>query len=213
MSIANNGKVNIKIGEENYFMAKAMPDINVKNVILGTKLVAWEGKLTLECKESGYSAECELYEKSRTNLVKGKILNKLSDSEPVAFIEGKCGGLTHWTYNPKHPTFKDNKSKDDKKKVLVEESPETKEKPIIPKYPKTQEVNSSINIWSSVAKCIIENDMETGDVEKTTIEAKQRGTLNGLKDKGEEFAPVWFEQDERTGWRIKDEKWYSKFTY
>eukprot|EP01088_Endostelium_zonatum_P012332 TRINITY_DN26522_c0_g1_i1.p1 TRINITY_DN26522_c0_g1~~TRINITY_DN26522_c0_g1_i1.p1 ORF type:complete len:418 (+),score=93.80 TRINITY_DN26522_c0_g1_i1:100-1353(+) len=217
VSIANNGKVNIKIGDENYFMAKAMPDINVKNVILGTKLVAWEGKLSLDCKESGYYAECELYVKDRTNLVKGKIIHKATSEEPVAFIEGKCGGLTHWFYNVKHPNHKD-KSKDEKKKlekgtILVEDNPEDKEKPITPKYPKSQEPNSSINTWSKVAKCIIENDMEKGDAEKVVIEEKQRGTLGGLKDKGEEFVPVWFEQDDTLGWRIKDEKWYKRFEY
>jgi len=187
VSIANNGKVNIKIGEENYFMSKAMPDINVKNVILGTKLVAWEGKLSLECKETGYYAECELYVKDRTNLVKGKIVHKPSGEEPIALIEGKCGGLTTWNYNAKHPNYKD-KSKDEKKKlekptILVEDAPEEKEKPIVPKYPKSQEENSSINTWATVAKCIIENDMEKGDAEKVIIEEKQRGTLNGLKDK------------------------------
>jgi len=96
---------------------------------------------------------------------------------------------------------------------LVEENPEEKEKPIIPKYPKTQEQNSSIIIWKPVAKCIIENDMDKGDLEKQQIEEKQRGTLNGLKDKGEEFVPVWFEPDEATGWKIKDEQWYKKFSY
>jgi len=223
VTVANNGKVNIKIGDENYYMPKAMPDINIKNVILGSKLVVWEGKMTLECKETGLLADCELYVKDRTNLVKGKIFNKDSDTEALVCIEGKCGGHTVWRYNSKHPSFKeDMKNKKDAKEVKKElekdhvlvEDQEVDGGAIIPKYPKTQEPNSSINTWRSVAKYIIANNMEQGDIEKVVIEEKQRGTLNGLKDKGEEFIPVWFDPDEANGsFKIKDEQWHKNYNF
>jgi len=202
-----------------------MPDMLIKNVILGSKLVVWDGKMTLECKETGLKADCELYTKDRNNLVKGTISSK--ESEPLAFIEGKCGGRTVWWFNSKHPNFaddaKDKKSKKgvkekkkdlEKERVLLDDVELEGRKNIVPKYPKQQEENSSINIWKPVAKCIIENNVDQGDVEKVTIEERQRGTLNGLKDKGEEFVPVWFEEDGQMGsWKMKEELWWKNYKF
>jgi len=205
-------------------MAKAMPDMLIKNVILGTKLVVWDGKMTLECKETGLSSECELYTKDRNNLVKGKIVSKDSD-EALAIIEGKCGGRTVWWYNSKHPSFADElkdakKSKKDtikeieKERVLLDDSEVDSGKMIVPKYPKKQEENSSINTWKPVAKCIIENNMEQGDIEKVAIEERQRKLLNDLKDKGEEFNPIWFQSDEEAdSWKIRDEEWWKNYKF
>jgi len=227
VTVANNGKVNIKVGDENYFMAKAMPDMMIKNVILGSKLVVWEGKMTLECKETGLKADCELYTKDRNNLVKGKIFSKESDTEPLAFIDGKCGGHTVWWYNSKHSSFAENGAKEknlkkskqkdmkkeiEKERVLVEDPKVDGRKILVPKYPRAQEENSSINIWKPVAKCIIENIMDQGDIEKVAIEEKQRRVLNDIKDKGEEFVPVWFKMDDETNsWKIRDELWWKNY--
>jgi len=169
-------------------------------------------------------SECELYTKDRNNLVKGKIVSKESD-EPLAFIEGKCGARTVWWYNSKHPSFAETVNKESKKskkesikeiekeRIILEDPEVDGRTMIVPKYPK-QEENSSINTWKPVAKCIIENNMELGDIEKVTIEDRQRKLLNDLKDKGEEFNPIWFKPDEEgDSWKIREEEWWKNYKF
>eukprot|EP01089_Gocevia_fonbrunei_P009279 TRINITY_DN2140_c0_g1_i1.p1 TRINITY_DN2140_c0_g1~~TRINITY_DN2140_c0_g1_i1.p1 ORF type:complete len:398 (-),score=90.13 TRINITY_DN2140_c0_g1_i1:38-1231(-) len=219
VTIANNGTVHLRVGKETYTFAKAMPDMLVKNVILGTKLVVWDGKLTLECKETGLTGDFELFTKDRTNLVKGKLFTKDEEKEPIAHLEGKCGGPTHWWYNSKHPSLdkdldkkaaKEEKKRLEKHRILVDE-PE-KRTAIVPTYPTDLEENCSVLIWKPVRECIIPNKMDEGDIEKQKIEDRQRGKVREREEKGESWEPEFFVEDGNTNsWKIKDEKWYTSF--
>jgi len=225
VAVTNNGSVCITIGDEVYDMPKAMPDLMIRNLFVGTKLVVWEGNIILACKQTGLKGTFDLAAKGRTNIVSGKVIDTNQDAEvPLVICEGKCGGPVSWHYNASHPKFKDqleDDSKDKKQKKEIKKDLE-KEKELaddaetrpvlIPKYPKSQEENSSINIWKPVSKCIIDNDMEKGDLEKKKIEDKQRQLFNGLKDKGEDWKPVYFHFDsENKTWKIRDKEWWKEY--
>jgi len=227
VTVANNGKINIRIGKENYYMDKAMPDMLVKNLFIGTKLVVWDGKMTIECKETGLFADFELTTKDRTNCIKGKIFTKDEAKEPIAFVEGTCGGPATWWYNSKHPTLapgdeldkkqvKELKNKLEKARPLIDDPEKRNTKAIVPKYPKKENLdeNSSYKIWKPVRECIIPNKMDEGDIEKQKIEDRQRGLVKDRDEKAETWEPVWFEPDEeKKSWKIKDEKWWKDFKY
>jgi len=187
--------------------------------------VVWEGNIVLNCKQTGITGQFELSAKGRTNVVTGKVMDtNLSADIPLVVCEGKCGGPSVWHYNSDHPKFKDQLEKDAKdkkeKKEMKKELEKEREladnaetrKVLIPKYPKSQEENSSINIWRPVSKCIIDNDMEKGDIEKKKIEDKQRALFLGLKEKGEDWKPVYFEFDkDNKAWKIRDKDWWKEY--
>jgi len=225
VAATNNGSVYIQVGDERYDMPKAMPDLMIRNLFVGTKLVVWEGTILLSCKQTGITGAFELAAKGRTNVVTGKVTDtNLSADAPIVFCEGKCGGPVVWHYNSAHPKFKeqmedgskDKKEKKEAKKELEKEmeladDAETR-KVLLPTYPKSQEDNSSIKIWKPVSKCIIDNDMDTGDLEKKKIEDKQRALFLGLKDKGEDWKPVYFDFDkDNKTWKIKDKEWWKEY--
>jgi len=112
------GSVNITMGKEEFFLQKAMPDLMIRNVILGSKLVSWEGGLTVECKQLNMSGKFDLSTKGRTNVAKGGVYSNNEQKDvPLAFVEGKCGGPAMWYYNANHPRFADKlKATKEKKK-------------------------------------------------------------------------------------------------
>eukprot|EP01090_Pellita_catalonica_P021081 TRINITY_DN77_c0_g1_i1.p1 TRINITY_DN77_c0_g1~~TRINITY_DN77_c0_g1_i1.p1 ORF type:complete len:413 (+),score=74.55 TRINITY_DN77_c0_g1_i1:110-1348(+) len=221
VSVTNNGPITLKCGDEEYILKKAMPDLMIRNVILGSKLVSWEGGLTIECKQTGCSGKFDLTTKSRTNHAKGGVYTPESADEPLIIVEGKCGGPATYHFNPKHPKYAKEiegmgrkeknafKKKLEEKQVLAGE-PGTREE-IIPAYPPTskQSENSSYRTWETVRKCILDNDMDNGDLAKQEIEKKQRSLLAALKEKGEKYKPHFFSWDEETQrWFVPNAKWY-----
>lgn len=58
VSIQSGGHLEVKFGklDETYTFSKSMPDMNVTNVVLGTRRMTWEGPLTFSCAKTGLSA-------------------------------------------------------------------------------------------------------------------------------------------------------------
>jgi len=215
-------------------MSKAMPDLLIKNCIIGAKQVVWEGNITMTCAETGFFADFDMITKNKENLVKGKVFSAESKTEPLVFVDGKTGGPAVWHYNSKHPSFQEGGSACKKPDVVVEENGKKRKKSTkdkkkrfekereladepsarkidVPSYSSFQESNSSIRTWATVAKCIVDNTMDQGDIEKLKIEDKQRTLLRGLEEKGQTFEPAHFTLDkELSSWKIKDPDWYKK---
>jgi len=225
VAVTCTGSTTITIGKYEYYLAKVMPDLMIRNVILGSKLVSWEGGLTVECKQSNMFGKFDLSTKGRTNVAKGSICT-LADSKeiPLAYVEGKCGGPAVWMYNSKHPRFHDKMKASKEKKKLKKEIERKRElaeeagkrKDIIPRYQSKEKQlpNSSYNTWDSVRKCIIENDMDAADLEKQKIEQKQRTLLTGLKEKNQKYEPAYFKarmEGEKEIWEIKDKNWWKNY--
>eukprot|EP01088_Endostelium_zonatum_P011872 TRINITY_DN26027_c0_g1_i1.p1 TRINITY_DN26027_c0_g1~~TRINITY_DN26027_c0_g1_i1.p1 ORF type:complete len:400 (-),score=105.75 TRINITY_DN26027_c0_g1_i1:73-1272(-) len=218
--ITNYGQLKISINDEIYFLPKPMPDLLVKNIIMGTKVVAWEGDIDIVCTKSNLRGLCQLALKSKGNTCEGNIYDNAEKSEnsksevPLIIVDGKCGGPATWKWNLKHKNFEDIKDKSERKekekeKELCDE--ESTRAVLIPTYPEQQEKNSSITIWEPVRKCIIANDMDQGDIEKSKIENGQRALFLGLKEKGEKWQPVYFKLTDENHWTIIDTNWYREY--
>jgi hypothetical protein len=56
--VASSGKeyVTLRSFDEVYCFSKCMPDIMIRNMILGTKRIAWEGETVLTCEKTGFKA-------------------------------------------------------------------------------------------------------------------------------------------------------------
>lgn len=216
VQITNVGQMNIGIGEEVYFLPKPMPDVLVKNVIMGSKLVVWEGNIEIICKKSGYRGGCQLTTKGKVNVCDGQAFDTIDSTdkdEPLVIVEGKCGGPANWHYNSKHKRFANIKEKKEKKDLEKDKElcDEEKTRPVLmPEYPETQEANSSITIWEPVRRCIIDNNMEQGDIEKQKIENGQRSVFMGLKEKGENWKAAYFVCEDGK-WKIVKPDWYKDY--
>jgi len=69
-------KVTLKLpdgSEEHYLMEAGIPDMLIKNVLLGTKYVYWTGSLYVKCPETGYQAQMAFGYKDNKNTVNGCI--------------------------------------------------------------------------------------------------------------------------------------------
>jgi len=83
--------------EEKYLLEEGIPDMFIKNVLLGTKYVYWTGQLTVKCMTTGYRAQMIYTFNSGKNSVKGIIWNE-NDSQPKKEEpkQEKSGWASRW---------------------------------------------------------------------------------------------------------------------
>jgi len=146
-----------KYGEQ-FEMTKAVPDMVIKNVVLGTKRILWGGEINLACPKHGYSATLGFTESGNINLVKGQLnhLNIDTMSDDVLYeFEGKCGEKISY-YSPK---------KKNDKKLFVDVGAYKKPKLIFPEEERKDPMNS-MTVWQDVSKAIYDDDMPRADEEK-----------------------------------------------
>jgi hypothetical protein len=65
----------IKIGDEVYKLTKAMPDVLISNVIIGSRSMNWFGEIEISCEKSGFRATMQ-FKKKKKSIVVGSIYNK-----------------------------------------------------------------------------------------------------------------------------------------
>lgn len=83
--------------EEVYILEEGIPDMYIKNVLLGTKYVYWTGHLTVKCQSTGYMAQMIYGYKDNKNTVNGIIWNvndKVEKKEAKA--EKSSGWASRW---------------------------------------------------------------------------------------------------------------------
>ena len=70
-----------------------LPDVTVRNVILGTKRIAWEGEVVICCKKSGYQATLFYKEEGWycVNVVNGVITKLENPGQPLYTLYGALG--------------------------------------------------------------------------------------------------------------------------
>jgi hypothetical protein len=90
--VTTSGTEKIVLGKynEEYDLSKCLPDMVVRNVVIGKKYIMWEGEVTIECPANGIVATLKFAEKSKDNVVTGKVTN-LETDEVVYDIKGICG--------------------------------------------------------------------------------------------------------------------------
>jgi hypothetical protein len=93
VNVGLDGTVAIRFGDrdETYESNKFVPDMIVKNVIIGTKRLVWNGEVVIACAQTGFSATIAFKEHREEGYVRGTI-NAIKTEQVLFEIDGKCSG-------------------------------------------------------------------------------------------------------------------------
>jgi len=189
--------------DEVYELPKGLPDMGVKNVILGTRRHAWEGEIQIICKKTGYKAVLTYAEEGWwcINTVNGYIAKMEGNTETKLFtITGPLGeNITiakplppGSMYYPVQEPFIDLA-----KIVPLKIN-------YIP-FAKLEE-RCSVRLWRELSVAIVADDMVAADVAKRVVEDAQRKR----RADNTSYTPSFFAQSEETKfWELIQEKWPS----
>jgi hypothetical protein len=186
VTVGTKGPMKVDMGKrkEKYTFSCMLPNVGVKNVILGTKRIAWEGEATITCEETGYKATMFFKEEGWycTNVVNGTIVKMDKPDEPLLTFYGALGTKIMST-NPKTNA----------QEVLFDYEVE---KRLVLNYPPLSVVDerNSLKLWHDVNKAIEVDDMSTADTLKRGVEEAQRTR----RKEGNNFAPRFFKFNTET---------------
>ncbi|XP_060515915.1 oxysterol-binding protein-related protein 8 isoform X2 [Cylas formicarius] len=170
-----------------------VPYAHCKGILMGTLTMELGGKVTIACEKTGYSTEIEFKLKpflggaEQTNCITGKL--KLG-KETLATIDGYWDGTIY---------IKDKRTGE--QQVLFA-STQSIRKQRLTRYLvplDNQAENESEKLWQHVSAAILRDDMAAATEEKTSLEEAQRARSKERKVKCEEWTPVHFQQDLKTG--------------
>jgi len=141
-----------------------LPNVGIRNVIIGTKRIAWEGVTVIRCEQTGLQCSLTLKEEGWycVNTINGVVSTISNPNTPIKVISGNLGEVINITDPSTGQT-----------QVFVDAVNEPKVKTQYPPLNEQDERNS-LRIWSEVSKAIVDDDMETADIEKIKLENGQR---------------------------------------
>lgn len=183
VTIKTTGPMKVEFGKrkEKYSLSCMLPNVGVKNVIIGTKRVVWEGEATIICEDTGYKATLIYKEEGwyNTNVVNGTITKIDNPEEPILTIQGALGSKIMRT-DPKT----------NMQEILFEY--ELLEKLTLA-YPSLEIVDdrNSLKVWKDVNKSIEIDDMKSADTSKRAIEDGQRKR----RKEGKNYEPRFFKKN------------------
>lgn len=160
---------------------------------MGTLTMELGGKVSIDCEKTGYFTEIEFKLKpflggvEQTNCIQGRL--KLG-KETLATIEGYWDGTIF---------IKDKRTGE--QQVLFNSTPQVR-KSRLTRYTvpvDRQDDFESERLWQHVSAAITRDDMTAATAEKTILEEAQRQRYKERKAKCEEWLPVHFQQDLKTG--------------
>jgi len=104
VTVSVNGKIHLNFQNEVYVIDKPLPDMVIKNTILGKKYVVWTGKTTISSPNTGYFSELNCDHSSTCiNIVEGQVLLMNSVDRTVlpktTYLYGSLGGAIYQTHN------------------------------------------------------------------------------------------------------------------
>lgn len=171
-----------------------IPYAHCKGILMGTLTMELGGKVNIACEKTGYNTEIEFKVRSllgsveQTNCISGRL--KLG-KETLATLEGFWDGVIYikdrrgagemqvlW-----HPTATVRKSRLTRYTVPIDQQGE----------------HESERLWQHVSSAILRDDMAAATEEKTSLEEVQRTLSKERKVKCEDWIPVHFQQDLKTG--------------
>jgi len=195
-TITTAGPVTIKTEHDTFLLDKCIPNMHIQNVVWGTKYVMWNGDISLQCPDTGYSVQLTLSEVDPShNSGAGKIYK---DGVEIYEIFGRLGELVEmWPIDsPKQKTALFTK--------------ETCRSSAITYPPVSAQVEmDSIRLWKSTSDAIIAADLPTADAEKIKVESSQRARERGRKEAGLPYSAKYFintetDDQESANWKVKD---------
>ncbi|RZC36626.1 oxysterol-binding protein-related protein 8, partial [Asbolus verrucosus] len=170
-----------------------VPYAHCKGILMGTLTMELGGKVSIDCEKTGYFTEIEFKLKpflggiEQTNCISGRL--KLG-KETLASIDGYWDGTIY---------IKDKRTGE--QQVFWSPTPSIR-KHRLTRYTVSvdhQEEFESERLWQHVSAAILRDDMNAATEEKTTLEEAQRARSKERKAKCEEWIPVHFQQDLKTG--------------
>ncbi|KAF7287501.1 hypothetical protein GWI33_001461 [Rhynchophorus ferrugineus] len=170
-----------------------VPYAHCKGILMGTLTMELGGKVSIDCEKTGYYTELEFKLKpflggsEQTNCITGRL--KLG-KETLATIEGYWDGTIH---------IKDKRTGE--VQVLFSSTPAIR-KQRLTRYTvrlDNQGENESEKLWQHVSAAIRRDDMNAATEEKTLLEEAQRARSKERKAKCEEWLPIHFQQDMKSG--------------
>jgi len=162
VTINSNGFLNVKMSkhDELYEFAKGVPDLQLKNVVFGTRRMKWQNSILVKCTKTNCNAEILFDDSGNEDLVSGTVT---LNGENVLSFEGAMDGSVYYRSN-----YEDDEEED----RLLLNSSHIVEQPII--VPPQTDTYPSIKIWSAVSQHIINNNMTEADRAKQVVEEEQR---------------------------------------
>jgi len=178
--------------EERYIISKSLPDMGIKNVILGTRRHAWEGQLEIVCEKSGLKANFNYYEEGWycINTVNGSI-SRVDDSNKKLYT----------FYGPLAQTVNVTNCQTNKIEPLINLASYKKNKLQYIPFDKLDD-RSSVKIWRELSKAIVADDMYTADIAKRAVEDAQR---QRRRDETSYHPHYFAENSDKTFWAFKTE--------
>lgn len=170
-----------------------VPYAHCKGILMGTLTMELGGKVSIDCEKTGYFTEIEFKLKpflggsEQTNCISGRL--KLG-KETLATLEGCWDGTI---------SIKDKRTGE--AQVLFSSSPVIR-KQRLTRYMvplDNQAENESEKLWQHVSAAIRRDDMNAATEEKTLLEEAQRARSKERKAKCEDWIPIHFQQDLKTG--------------
>jgi len=151
-----------KLEGEIYRVDKGLPDLQINNVILGTRTMGWTGIINITCDKNGLSIPIKFHKSKNRVLVEGKILR---NEEELYGFEG------YWM---EEPLYAYPISEPNNKSIMIFDMDSVEKSKI--NYPEPFQVPdlNTFKVWGTVTESIVQNDMNTADIEKKRIEAEQR---------------------------------------
>lgn len=197
-SISVNGPSTLKANKlgEVYEFSRCMPAMLVRNLVLGTKYIVWEGDCVISCPQTGYEAKVSFKEGwTRNSIMSGTVYHASEPKKTLYSFDGNCGSEIKVT--PKGSNVPEKS-----KFTLVNVADQVSDKlSYLP--PDKLEPMSSVMVWGPVNAGVLQHNTILADEEKFFVEQEQRRMRQVRADAGKEFEGQYFiQQGER--WVIRD---------
>ena len=188
ISVSGPSTLQVKKRNETYRFSRCIPAMLVRNLVLGTKYIVWEGECIISCPETGY--ECKVTFKegwSRNTIISGSVYHASEPKKTLYSLDGQCG--SELKLNPKSSALPE-KSKFQLVDVSQQVSDTLKYLPADKLEPM-----SSIIVWGPVNAGVLQHNSALADQEKVFVEAEQRRMRAERAEKGTEFQGQYFQQN------------------
>ena len=195
-SIAGASILQLKNRNETYKFSRCIPAMVIRNLVLGTKYIVWDGECVISCPQTGY--ECKVTFKegwSRNTVMSGSVYHSSEPKKPLYTIEGNCGEDIKLV--PKSPLVPEKS-----KFSLVNVGTQVSDKLLYLPAEKLEPM-SSVIVWGPVNAAVLEHNTAVADEEKSFVEQEQRRLRAERADKGQQFEGQYFTQKDDL-WVLRD---------
>jgi len=172
VTINTNGYVSVKMEKHNedYHFSKALPDLNLKNVVFGTRRMRWQNSIDIVCEKTNCEAEITFDQSGNDEILHGKIKR---DGEVVLTFDGSLDSEVCY-----------QEAGNDEEETVLFTAEQTETSPI--HIPPQTDPYPSIKVWKEVSRHIINNNMAAADKAKTVVEEEQRKRTRAGEDEKKE---------------------------